>query len=293
VDRQAKRHHVVSKFYLRYFADEAEQITTIVLPGERVFTQSIENASVHNQFYTVIDQDGEPSDSIERAFSRVEAIAAEAWRTVAAGVWPLPADAREAMAGWIAFQFLRGPRRRGSMSNLGTDLLQLQIMLGGRVGIREALRERGEPCDDKSVNREWISLFENQLIIEPHANHHVSHIAKMLPRITSLLLDRWWILTSFQRKTLGTSDHPVHVMPNKDLLATGRGTGIANANEIHVPLTRRHSLGLALRSSLPPQLAALREDRQQPGSSAIALYSNSFRGLGAACPAKSRTREQW
>jgi hypothetical protein len=56
------------------------------------------------------------------------------------------------------------------MSNLGTDLLQLQIMLGGRVGIREALRERGEPCDDKSVNREWISLFENPFIVEPHAN---------------------------------------------------------------------------------------------------------------------------
>jgi hypothetical protein len=161
------------------------------------------------------------------------------------------------------------------MTNLGTDLLQLEIMLGGRARLREALREHGEPCDGESVNREWISLFEDPIMVEPHANHHVKHIGKMLTQVTSLLLDRWWILTSFQRKALGTSDHPVHVVQNKDLRAMGMGTGISNANEVHVPLTRRHSLGLALRSSLPPELAGLREDRQQAGTSAIALYCNS------------------
>jgi hypothetical protein len=40
---QAKRHHLVSKFYLRYFADERDQITTVMLPGDRRFTQSINN----------------------------------------------------------------------------------------------------------------------------------------------------------------------------------------------------------------------------------------------------------
>jgi hypothetical protein len=125
------------------------------------------------------------------------------------------------------------------------------------------------------VNREWISLFEDPFIVDPHANHHVNYIANTLPQVTALLLDRLWVLTVFQRKPLGTSDHPVHVMQNKDLLAMGMGTGIANANEIHLPLTRRRSLGLALRSSLPPKLAGLREDRQQAGTSAIALYCNS------------------
>jgi hypothetical protein len=275
VDTQAKRHHVVSKFYLRYFADEAEQVTTIVLPGERVFTQSVDNASVHNHFYTLIDHEGELTDSAERNFSLVESYAADAWRLVADGVWPLPAENREAMAAWIALQFLRGPRTRRSMSNLGSDMLQLEIMVGGRERLREALRELGQQDDDASVNREWISLFEDPLVVEPHANHHVTHIANMLPQVTALLLDRWWVLTPFQRKTLGTSDHPVHVMPNKDLQATGLGTGIANANEIHVPLTRRHSLGLALRSSLPPELATRHEDHRQPGVAAVALYSNS------------------
>lgn len=30
---QARRHHVVSKFYLRYFANDNERVTTVMLPG--------------------------------------------------------------------------------------------------------------------------------------------------------------------------------------------------------------------------------------------------------------------
>jgi Protein of unknown function (DUF4238) len=56
---QARRHHVVSKFYLRYFANDNERITTIMLPGERTFPQSIGDASVQTGYYTVIDQEGQ------------------------------------------------------------------------------------------------------------------------------------------------------------------------------------------------------------------------------------------
>jgi hypothetical protein len=55
---QAKRHHVVSKFYLRYFANDEELVTTVVLPGDRTFPQSIGDASVRTGYYTVIDQEG-------------------------------------------------------------------------------------------------------------------------------------------------------------------------------------------------------------------------------------------
>jgi hypothetical protein len=66
------------------------------------------------------------------------------------------------------------------------------------------------------------------------------------------------------------------------------GTGIENADLIHVPLTRRLSLALALRSTLPPELAVRREDGQVAGVTATTLYSNSCtvnsarRALGSA-----------
>jgi hypothetical protein len=220
----ARRHHLVSKFYLRHFADENETVATVLLPGDRRFPQSVHNASVENDFYTVTALDG-PSDVAERAFSEIEGPAATAWRQIAEGVWPLPAAEREAVAGWIALHLLRGSGARARMSDLGTDLLQLEIAVGGRARLRDTLRELGEPYDDESVNREWISLFQEPLIARVNANHHLDHIARMLPRVTQSLLDRFWVLTSFQRRSLATSDHPVYIKPNPGDVAVGLGTG--------------------------------------------------------------------
>lgn len=272
---QARRHHVVSKFYLRYFADDVGQVTTLVLPGNRTFAQSVNDASVHNQYYTAIGQDGLTTDIAEQAFGEIEAAAAPAWRAVHDGMWPLSEDLRGAMAGWIALQALRGSQVRTSMEQLGASAIQLQIMFGGRRRLRDELEAAGLPADDEAVNREWISLFENPYQIAVHANHHLQHIANALPKAVELIFDRWWLLTKFQRKGLATSDHPVFVLPNERFAKMGLGTGLANADAIHVPLTRRLSLSMHLRSSRPPELAHLNDDYATAGSAATALYSNS------------------
>lgn len=272
---QARRHHVVSKFYLRYFADEREHVTTVMLPGDRTFPQSIGDASVNTDYYTVIDQAGQESDAAEQALSQLEGVAATAWRELSAGAWPLSEEHRGNMAAWLALQLLRGPRVRNSMSESASFVLLLEVILGGRARLREALAEAGEPVDDETVNREWAGLFTDPLRAEAHANHHMQHLAAMLPRVTQSLLDRSWLLTVFERKTLATSDHPVHVVPNRELTEMGMGTGIMNATVIHAPLTRRHSLAMYLPSAVPPELAALGRDVSWPGVAATALYSNS------------------
>jgi hypothetical protein len=272
---QARRHHVVSKFYLRYFADDAGQITTVMLPGDRTFPQSVNDASVHNQYYTGIGHDGLATDVAEQAFGGIEAAAAPAWRAVHDGVWPLPQDLRCAMARWIALQALRGGRVRTSMEQLGTDVTQLEIMVGGRRRVREELVAARLPADDEAVNREWISLFENPYQVTVHANHHLNYIANALPRATETILDRWWLLTTFQRKGLATSDHPVYVVPNERFTRLGMGTGLANADAIHIPLTRRLSLSMHLRNSQLPEIAHMYDDYAFNGSAATALYSSS------------------
>lgn len=116
---QAKKHHVVSKFYLRYFADEANQVTTVMLPGDRQFLQSVGRATVRTRFYTAVGHGGQPTDAAETAFGGIETVAAEAWRELSEGVWPLTPEAREHVAGWIALQLLRGNGNRASMSQRG------------------------------------------------------------------------------------------------------------------------------------------------------------------------------
>ncbi|WP_433462717.1 DUF4238 domain-containing protein [Spirillospora sp. CA-128828] len=272
---RARRHHVVSRFYLRYFADELDRVTTVMLPGERTFTQNIANASVQTDFYTVIDNDGHESDLAEQALSQIETLAADAWRELAAGVWPLPEEHREAMAAWLALQLLRGSGVRNSMSEIATHALLLETIIGGRRRVREALQAAGEPADDETVDREWVGFFKNPLRAQVHANHHVQHLAQLLPRVTQSLLDRSWLLTVFQRKTLATSDHPVFVVPNDDATGMGMGTGVENATVLHAPLTRRHSLAMYPPSAVPPEISAHERDVRVAGVAAVALFSNS------------------
>jgi hypothetical protein len=272
---QARRHHVVSKFYLRYFANDNERVTTVMLPGDRTFPQSIGDASVQTDYYTVIDQKGQQSDAAEQALSLVEAPAATAWREVAAGVWPLPDGHRESVAAWLALQLLRGSSVRNSMSELASHALLLEVILGGRKRLREALIAAGEPVDDDTVSREWVGRFKDPFRAEARAEHHVQHLSNLLPRVTESLLDRSWLLTEYKRKALATSDHPVYVVPNEDLTRMGMGTGIENAMVIHAALTRRHSLAMYQPSAVPMHLAARGRDIRWPGVTATALYSNS------------------
>lgn len=179
------------------------------------------------------------------------------------------------MAAWVALQLLRGTSVRNSMSELASHALLLEVILGGRRRLREALIAAEEPIDDDTVNREWVGLFKDPFRGEARANHHMQHLADLLPRVTQSLLDRSWLLTVFERKALATSDHPVYLVPNEDLTWMGMGTGIENATVIHVPLTRRHSLAMYQPSAVPPQLAALGRDIRWPGVTATALYSNS------------------
>ena len=85
------------------------------------------------------------------------------------------------------------------MSELASHTLLLEVILGGRTRLREALRAAGGPIDDDTVNRGWVGLFKDPFRAEVHANHHMQHLAAMLPRVTQSLLDRWWILTVFER----------------------------------------------------------------------------------------------
>jgi hypothetical protein len=119
----------VSKFYLRYFADEADQVRTVILPGDLQFLQSVERATVRTRFYTAVGHDGQPTDAAETAFGGIETVAAEAWRELSEGVWPLTPEAREHVAGWIALQLLRGSGNRASMSQLGTDIVQMELIV--------------------------------------------------------------------------------------------------------------------------------------------------------------------
>ena len=69
---EAKRHHHVPQFYLRGFAD-GEQITTVRLPGDKRYAQSVRKAAAENGFYSVPGhEDG--ADVFEKMLSSANGI---------------------------------------------------------------------------------------------------------------------------------------------------------------------------------------------------------------------------
>lgn len=96
--KRRRRHHTVPKFHLEGFA-RAGQVRTVELPCERRFLQSTGDASAITDFYTVYDQDGEPSDVLEAGLGDLAAAAAPIIKTLTANpVWPLPAEDRMTVA---------------------------------------------------------------------------------------------------------------------------------------------------------------------------------------------------
>ena len=84
------------------------------------------------------------------------------------------------MAAWVALQLLRGPSVRNSMSELASHALLLEVIVGGRTRLREALTEAGELNDDDTVNREWARLFKDPFRAKARAEHHMQHLADLL-----------------------------------------------------------------------------------------------------------------
>lgn len=174
------------------------------------------------------------------------------------------------MATWLALQLLRGTRVRNSMSEVATHALLIQVVVGGRAGMRDALIAAGEPSDDATVDRGWVDFFKNPYRLEARANHHVQHLSPVLPRVTESLLDRFWLLSVYERKKLATSGHPVYVVPNREMTQKGMRTGIENATVIHAPSpadTRsRCTWHPQPRPNLPPSAATVSSQAwpQQP-----------------------------
>jgi Protein of unknown function (DUF4238) len=96
--------------YLRRFADDHDQLTMVMLPGDVRVRVSIDDATVVRNFYVVRGRDGSETDVAEDDFSEVEARAAVAISAlIDRRVWPILDTVRAGIADWVALQYLRVP----------------------------------------------------------------------------------------------------------------------------------------------------------------------------------------
>ena len=235
--------------HLRRFANEDGQLIRVVLPGHHRHPISVNDATVENDFYTAVLEDGSSSDAAEDLFGRVEsATAAALKRVVEQRIWPISGETREALALWTALQFLRSPAARKQKEEVIDAVLAAHLDHAGAVP--ETKREQDLLSDAE---------YRGRIL----RNEHLAGVFRLLPDAARGMMARGWWVVRFQRRSLMTSDSPV--IPLAHPADRMRRAGFESADSIYVPLDRR--AGLVMRGFRAP-------DREVPGTSKWALDMN-------------------
>lgn len=272
--RRARRQHVLSKFYLRGFAEDG-QLTRVPTDGGSPHAISLNDATVVRDFYSVETDEGELSDYFELAFAGVEQKAAPVLAAVLDGQWPLDCKSKEALATWIALQYLRTEAIRNSQTQIAAMLTRLVVGASGKKALRVRIeRAEGNTISDARLDAEWADLTKRGgPTVAPDVDAHIRTILELTPPTAALLAHSQWSLDVFRRKVLLTSDHPVILVPEPGHPANF-GVGLANAGAYGLALSR--SLGLVI---MGPNYVL--PDMRVPGSTALARALNAGAILNA------------
>lgn len=241
---EAKLHHTVPRFYLGGFANGAERITTVRLPGDKRYTSVLKNTAATNRFYSI---DGHPdgADVFEKALSVLERDAASVLRVIDGGAWPLSEEQREMLCTFMAVQYLRGPDHRRTLEYLASQTTRLEVQFTGREKVKQWVQERyGVEVDDDEAEVLWQQATKPSgppINIAPIA--HIEQIIDGAGELLPYIISRKWKLVRFERRSLVTSDSPVALVPAEHA-EPRQGVGFAPAWGITFPLTRK--LGLIM-----------------------------------------------
>lgn len=264
---KAKRHHIVPKFYLSGFASDKSQVQTLDLSTGLVYKANVSDACLENNYFSLPVDEQFAADAYEKHLSNHEGRAATALNKIFAGVWPLLAEDRLAIATWLAYQHVRVKRRRVSLSETHSQMIKLVVGLSKPEHVRRWIESsEGQSISDEALAWEIADLtkFSGPEIDLPAINH-IQLMEKLLPVVAKRIWFSSWILIRFERKTLTASDTPVVLLPADDL-PEWSGLGLLNAKSWLVPLGRRTALEI--------NYSMHYGDIELPGSTTIANIFN-------------------
>lgn len=266
-----RRHHTVPRHFLKGFADGWGRISLHRLGADPV-SVSIADALVRTNFYTVPDAAGNPSDVLEDLFGEVEAMCSGPIRRLAAGE-ELTTEERGNVASWLALQHLRGDDQRVMMSDVHEVVLKQLIHIGGRSGVAGVLeQEWGRPPTEDEVDEYWASVRDNDWKLEPQVGDHLLVLRESILPAARMFAARPWMVVHFERKTLGTSDTPVVLVPDLTDTSMFSPVGFGTASMVTVALDRRTGLFMGA----PTLDERGRVTVHTPGN---ALMANTLNGL--------------
>ncbi len=218
----------------------------VPLDGSERRPVGIADVTVHRNFYSMRDENGQLDDTVEDLLAELENKAARVIRQVVGGLWPLPIEHRAVLAEYIAAQHARIPAARTVNDEIGDHLGKVVIAMGGKPEIRTRLEENAtEPVSDEEVDAVWAEVTDfDGYYAEMSVNDHMLSMGQSMATAYEVFMARSWGLIKFEHRTLLIPDHPVTLVRDGDM-PRWRGVGIGNAGAILVPIDRRVAIMMA------------------------------------------------
>jgi hypothetical protein len=184
------KHHTVPAFYLRRFADSHERLLVRDRPTGRLFPLRAVSTLAIKNFYTVLSNDGSFDGRMEQLLARVEGEAAQLLKLLLSPYrrpGPLTEAQQVTLCQFLAFQMMRGPRKRREV--------ELQADYAAKLQAGDALTEQDL----------------QRITAVPHPNEHIQLMGPVSFEIFRCLLPRPVQVARIDAPLFVTCDEPVLV----------------------------------------------------------------------------------
>lgn len=242
-EKVGSTHHTVPKFYLRRFANSSAQLRVRDRATGKESIRNIKDMGIKD-FYTAATEDGGLDARLEQALAMMEDATANLFSKILSPYRPpvpLELEERYTLATFIAFQLVRGVRKRR----------EIELMADWSVKFTNG---------DKFKPREL-----EELTVVPHPNEHLRTFGHTPEAMAHVMADRPVTLVTLDEPLLIVCDEPVIVnVPEGHVrhlptcnLAGGRsqkkkkGRRKMGAQIVHVYPTRPSGVEIAAEIALP------------------------------------------
>ncbi len=241
-EKLGSNHHLLPRFYMANFANQRMKVgTKNRMDGELKLNLSPNKVLIQKDFYSFINIDMEADGSVEFLISKIEGMACEVIRRrlTVFQKFPIDNDDSWALSYFAALQLLRGRRMRRTIEILCDFYSKFKLDGLSEKNARDFLRATGVDSTDKDVEK--LLDFKEQLpylFITPTTNDHIKFLLLSISSWASMFRKRPISLVKFDSPILVTSDEPLLFYHEYGY----RKTGIATAEEIHLPISPQHLL---------------------------------------------------
>lgn len=271
----SQRQHTVPKMYLRGFSDSKGRLRAFDRQRQREIPMSVNNASVVCDFYRLPPvPDGIDPLTVERLLSQKEGEASNALARIRKGEAAIEPATREALAEFIGLQLLRTSKQWEEVQEMGDWYGKVWFEGLSREDVAKRLSDAGvEPSEDKIDGiMEFVENPDKFRLVPPKGSFLLLFL-KVYLRVLPYLTEGWnWIVVRSAKQPFLTSDAPVVLVGD----TVDGGLGVANAEEIWLPVGRHHAVVLTRDFSLPPVLLGLSSDHVRRICQRIALEANRW-----------------